>query len=65
MIQNHLETIPGIAIYPIISFILFFVFFIVVVIHTFTIDKKTIREMKQIPLEDNEEDNSTNNSSAR
>ena len=56
LISNHLETIPGINIYPIISFILFFVVFIVMIIHTFTIDKKTISEMKNIPLDENEQD---------
>jgi cbb3-type cytochrome oxidase subunit 3 len=57
IIQNHLETIPGISVYPIISFILFFTFFIIMIIHTFSIDKKTINEMKNIPLDENEKDN--------
>jgi cbb3-type cytochrome oxidase subunit 3 len=57
IIQNHLEAIPGIHIYPIISFILFFIVFIVVLIHTFSIDKKTISEMKNIPLDEEEQDN--------
>jgi len=56
IIQNHLEAIPGISIYPIISFILFFVFFIIMIIHTFSIDKKTINEMKNIPLDETEQD---------
>ncbi|HOW24592.1 MAG TPA: hypothetical protein PK711_02890 [Bacteroidales bacterium] len=57
IIQHHLETIPGISIYPVISFVLFFIVFVVMIIHTFSIDKKTIHEMKNIPLEEMEENN--------
>ena len=39
---------------PLISLILFFVFFVVMTIWIFRLDKKFVKKMKNLPLEDGE-----------
>ena len=51
---NYLESITGIGIYPLIGFVVFFVFFSIVTILAFTADKKLITELSEIPLDNNE-----------
>ncbi len=41
----------GIEIYPLISFLLFFTFFILMLVYVFRQDKKHIQEMSNLPLE--------------
>lgn len=53
--RHYLEGIAGIEIYPIISFIIFFVFFILVTWYVLTMDKKHIEEMASLAI-DGEED---------
>ena len=53
MIKDTLLSLPGVEIYPIISLIIFVIIFTIVVIWTFSLDKKVISEMESIPL-DNE-----------
>ena len=62
IVTHTLEQINGIEIYPIISLIIFFVFFIIIGIQVFTADKEYIDEMKNMPLDDNDsfEDNFDN-----
>lgn len=50
MFRNYLETITGIGIYPLISFIIFFLFFLGVSWYVFTAKKEFIDEMKNYPL---------------
>ena len=50
---NYLESIAGIAIYPLISLAIFFVFFSVLTVYAIKASKQHINEMKNIPL-DNE-----------
>lgn len=58
-IKGHMESIDGITIYPLISFIIFFVFFIAVTFYVITVKKSYIDEVSKIPLEDdNPEDSS-------
>ena len=52
-IKGHLTSIEGIEIYPIISFEIFFTFFIGLLYYVIKTDKKTIEEIKNMPL-DNE-----------
>ncbi|HMN33328.1 MAG TPA: CcoQ/FixQ family Cbb3-type cytochrome c oxidase assembly chaperone [Chitinophagaceae bacterium] len=49
---NYLEKISGVSIYPIISLLLFVLFFVSVTIWAFRINQKEIDEMANIPLED-------------
>lgn len=50
---NYLKSIGGIEIYPLISLLLFFVFFFVLVLYVLKASKSHIQEMKNIPF-DNE-----------
>ncbi len=48
---NYLESIAGVSIYPLISLILFFVFFSAVTFYVIKADKNYINRAKNIPLE--------------
>ncbi len=52
MIRQTLEHISGISIYPLISFVIFFVFFLVLLLYVFSMRKAKIEELSQLPLED-------------
>ena len=52
-IKHNMETIAGVAIYPILSLLIFFAFFIGLGIWVFSYKKEKISEMSQIPLNDN------------
>ncbi|MEP0862099.1 MAG: cbb3-type cytochrome c oxidase subunit 3 [Ignavibacterium sp.] len=60
MYKEILQSIEGVEIYPIISLIVFVLFFIVVTIRLIRMDKNYINKMKQLPL--NNEDNKKINS---
>lgn len=46
-----MDTIDGIEIYPIISFLIFFSFFVLVSIYVIKKDKKSLEEISNLPLE--------------
>ncbi|MCC6372942.1 MAG: CcoQ/FixQ family Cbb3-type cytochrome c oxidase assembly chaperone [Bacteroidia bacterium] len=48
---NYLESITGVGIYPLTSFIIFFVFFLAVTLFVIKADKNFIKEVSQIPLD--------------
>ena len=52
MYKNVLENIDSIAIWPVISFVIFFLFFICLLWYVFTVDKKFIEHMASLPTED-------------
>lgn len=52
MYKEILRSIDNIAIWPVISFVIFFLFFLGLLWWTATVDKKFIREMSELPLED-------------
>lgn len=58
MISEHLSGIEGIAVYPIISLLIFSVFFIVTIVWVFRLDKKYLTRMENLPLETNLNNNS-------
>ncbi len=62
MYKNVLQSIENIEIWPVISFVIFFVFFICLLLWTYTADKKFIDKMKSLPVEDksNHTDSSLN-----
>jgi hypothetical protein len=63
MYKNVLQTIDNIAIWPVVSFVIFFIFFIVLLWWVFSADKDFINRMKALPM-DNDQDltpNSTDN----
>lgn len=51
---HYLESIAGIAIYPLISLLVFFLFFTALAIYAVRADKQLISELKNIPLDKNE-----------
>lgn len=51
MYKNVLQTIENIEIWPVISFLIFFIFFLCLLLWVFTADKKFIEKMKRLPLE--------------
>jgi cbb3-type cytochrome oxidase subunit 3 len=61
MEKNVLQNIDNIAIWPVISFVIFFLFFIVLLWWVFTTDKKFIDTMKNLPI-DGKPDSKNNNS---
>ncbi len=53
MYKDVLQGIDNIAIWPVISFIIFFSFFIGLLWYVFKVDKGFIDRMKQLPMDDN------------
>lgn len=53
-IKGNLENIDGVAIYPIISLLIFFLFFVVLFWWVFTAKKEHIKEVSNLPLETNQ-----------
>lgn len=51
-IKGHMASIDGIGIYPIISLLIFFVFFVGLTIYVIKSDKKKIEEVSRIPLDE-------------
>ncbi len=49
---NYLKDIHNVQIYPMITLLLFVTIFILATILVFSKSKKTIQEIKQLPLED-------------
>jgi cbb3-type cytochrome oxidase subunit 3 len=52
-IKHNMETIAGVAIYPILSLLIFFLFFVGLGFWVFSYKKEKIDELSQIPLNDN------------
>ena len=53
-VKHNLETIDGVTIYPILSLLIFFGFFVGLGLWVMFYKKKKINELSQIPLRDNE-----------
>ena len=53
-VKHHMETIAGIEIFPIISFIIFFTFFIVVLGYLIAQSTEHFDKMSLMPLDDNQ-----------
>ncbi|MFN6944211.1 MAG: CcoQ/FixQ family Cbb3-type cytochrome c oxidase assembly chaperone [Cytophagaceae bacterium] len=53
-IKSHMSEIGGIEIYPVISFVIFFSFFVVMLIWVFKVNKGFIDKMKQLPLDEDD-----------
>ena len=51
MYKNVLQSIDNIQIWPVISFIIFFLFFICLLWWALTADKKFIDRMKELPMD--------------
>ena len=55
-IKGNLENIDGVAIYPMISLLIFFVFFAALFWWVFTAKKAYIKEVSNIPLDNQNEE---------
>lgn len=53
-IKNHMESMDGIATYPMISLLIFFVFFSLLFWWVFTASKQHVKEMSELPLDENQ-----------
>ncbi len=60
MFKEVLQSIEGIGIYPVISMIVFVLFFVIVIIWYFKADKKYLNKMRNLPLDNDEKLNSNN-----
>lgn len=54
-IKGNLENIDGVQIYPLISLLIFFIFFVALFYWVITAKKEHIAEVSNIPLEDDSE----------
>jgi len=52
MYKQILQTIQNVDIWPAISLVIFFVFFIGILIKVALIDKKFVKKMEDMPLDD-------------
>lgn len=56
-VKGHMESIAGIEVYPIISLLIFFLFFVILFLWVFTAKKDYINTVEQIPLEPDNDQN--------
>lgn len=54
-IKKYAETMDNISIYPLISLMIFFIFFLALLIYVKKMDKKSVQILSNIPLDVNEE----------
>ena len=55
MEKNVLQSIAGVTIYPLISFAIFFLFFIALLVYVLVVNRQHIRTMSLLPLLDDEQ----------
>ena len=55
-VKGHLESIDGVEVYPIISLLIFFIFFVGLTYWVVTMKKSDIKEISNLPL-DKEQNN--------
>jgi len=60
IVSRYLENISGISIFPMISLILFVLFFSLILIHTMAINKEDAKSLSEIPLEEDAENLNNN-----
>jgi cbb3-type cytochrome oxidase subunit 3 len=58
-IKQYAEQIDGVNIYPMISLVIFFLFFVVLLYYVKKMDKSKVNEISRIPLDDKEQLNDT------
>ena len=56
-VKNYMDSIDGIEIYPIISLLIFFTFFVVLFWWVFTAKKDYINAVSNLPLDNQNQDN--------
>jgi cytochrome c oxidase cbb3-type subunit IV len=53
-VKQYAESIDGINIYPMISLVIFFLFFVVLLYYVKKLDKAKVNEISRIPLDQDE-----------
>lgn len=61
-IKHNMESIIGVEIFPLISFIIFFSFFIGLIIYVIRLKKSSVEKMSAMPLEGTESNYTSNKS---
>jgi hypothetical protein len=56
MDKNVLQSIAGVEIYPIISFLIFFIFFLGLLLYVVFANRQHLRTMSELPLRHHDED---------
>jgi len=56
-VKGYMENIEGVATYPMISLLIFFVFFTILFLWVMTASKDHIKEMSEMPLENDNQQN--------
>lgn len=56
MYKEVLRSIDGIGMYPVISFVIFGIFFVTLLIYTFSIKKEEIKDLSELPLKEDNND---------
>jgi cytochrome c oxidase cbb3-type subunit 3 len=56
--RNYLESIEGVSIYPMIGLLISIVVFVAILVWVWTLDKKDVQKMKNIPLDLNDKETS-------
>ena len=51
MFKHYFERIQNVELWPIISLVIFFLFFLALTLWAFRVDKRYINKMKKMPLE--------------
>jgi cbb3-type cytochrome oxidase subunit 3 len=59
LVSHYLESITGVEIFPLVSFIIFFLFFLGVGWYVFRLDKGYINELSAYPTDDSDTMNSS------
>tara|TARA_R110002124_G_scaffold250978_1_gene416113 strand:+ start:243 stop:440 length:198 start_codon:yes stop_codon:yes gene_type:complete len=54
-IKHHMEGISGIEIFPMISFLIFFTFFVLMLVYVLKADKQRLKVLSNLPLENNQD----------
>ena len=54
-VKQYAETIDEVNIYPMISLVIFFLFFVVLLYYVKKMDKAKVNEISRIPLDDKEQ----------
>jgi cytochrome c oxidase cbb3-type subunit IV len=60
LIKELLQSVEGVSVYPIISLIVFVLFFVIILVWMLKVDKNYIKKMENLPFEKKEENNFNN-----
>jgi len=53
-VKQYAESIDGVNIYPMISLVIFFLFFVVLLYYVKKMDKTSVKQISRIPLDDDQ-----------